>query len=86
MLRNACDPFLIAVNGRPDWDKKVCARTRNLIEARQRKHSRKPDTAHAMLEAMVPGTRGVELFAREPRRHWDVWGNEADKFGKEPAQ
>ncbi|MBN9497839.1 MAG: hypothetical protein J0H39_13870 [Alphaproteobacteria bacterium] len=80
VLRNACDPFLIAVNGAPRWDKKICARTRNLIEARQRKHSRKPDNAHAMLEAMVPGTRGAELFAREPREHWDVWGNEANKF------
>lgn len=82
VLRNACDPFLIAVTGSPRWDKKVCARTRNLIEARQRGHSRKPDNAHAMLEAMVPGTRGAELFAREPRDNWDVWGNEADKFTK----
>jgi N6-adenosine-specific RNA methylase IME4 len=80
VLRNACDPFLIAVVGRPGWDKAACSRTRNLIEARQRDHSRKPDDAHTMLEAMLPGTRGVELFAREPRAAWDVWGNEATKF------
>ena len=83
IVRNACDPWLIATTGAPQWAKKVCARTRNIIEARQREHSRKPDDAHAMLEAMLPGTRGAELFGREPRDQWDVWGNEATKFGKE---
>lgn len=80
IVRNACDPWLIAVNGRPKWDDKACARTRNLIEAVQRQHSRKPDDAHAMFEAMLPGTRGAEIFGREARENWDVWGNEPEKF------
>ena len=38
------------------------------------KHSQKPDEFRKMIED-VSGT-GIELFAREKVRDWDVWGNE----------
>lgn len=39
-------------------------------------HSRKPATAYEAIEAMYPGLRYVELFARSPRDGWAIWGNE----------
>jgi N6-adenosine-specific RNA methylase IME4 len=48
----------------------------NLIAARKREHSRKPDELYPVIEACSPGPR-LELFARYPRDGWNVWGNEA---------
>lgn len=39
------------------------------------KHSKKPYFFHQLIEQTSPGKR-VELFAREQRGSWDVWGNE----------
>lgn len=49
----------------------------NMIEARKREHSRKPDEQYALIESCSPGPY-LEMFARYPREGWDVWGNEAD--------
>ena len=38
-------------------------------------HSAKPDAAYSLIERLVPGPR-VELFARQPRAGWTVWGDE----------
>jgi hypothetical protein len=53
--------------------------------ARAREHSRKPDEAYALIEAMYPGLPKIELFARQQRPGWDVWGNETGKFGEVPT-
>lgn len=47
----------------------------------KRIHSRKPREAYAKIELISPGPR-AELYARSPRRGWDVWGDEADKFAE----
>jgi N6-adenosine-specific RNA methylase IME4 len=39
------------------------------------KHSKKPYFFHELIEQTSPGKR-IELFAREQRGSWDVWGNE----------
>ena len=39
-------------------------------------HSRKPLAAYEMLEDMFPNASKLELFARDHRKGWDVWGNE----------
>ena len=39
------------------------------------KHSKKPYFFHQLIEQTSPGNR-IELFAREQRGSWDVWGNE----------
>lgn len=49
------------------------------VEAVRREHSRKPDEAYEAARKCVEGP-SVELFARERREGWTVWGNETDKF------
>lgn len=51
----------------------------NLIAARKREHSRKPNQLYDIIEACSPGPY-LELFARIPREGWDVWGNEAGQY------
>ena len=41
------------------------------------KHSRKPESLHLLAERMSPGPY-LELFARERRPGWDVFGNEVE--------
>jgi N6-adenosine-specific RNA methylase IME4 len=40
-------------------------------------HSTKPAIAHELIEAMYPHYRKCEMFARQPREGWKVWGNQA---------
>ncbi|WP_310473842.1 MT-A70 family methyltransferase [Sandarakinorhabdus sp.] len=76
VLRNASEPLLFGTRGRP----KVLSRgVRGLIVAPVREHSRKPDDAHLIAEKLYAGPR-CELFARQRRPGWDVWGNETEKF------
>lgn len=75
-LRSALEPFILAAVGSP----RIKARNvRNLIDAPVREHSRKPDEMHANLERLTDGPR-CELFGREEREGWEVWGNEKNKF------
>jgi N6-adenosine-specific RNA methylase IME4 len=48
----------------------------NLLAARKREHSRKPDELYDVVEACSPGPY-LELFARYPRPGWTSWGDEA---------
>lgn len=84
-LRSATEPFLIGTLGNPQTVKNI----RNVIEtedldvidAVRREHSRKPDEQYAICERIMPrALRMVELFARQARPGWDVWGNETAKF------
>jgi N6-adenosine-specific RNA methylase IME4 len=52
-------------------------RQTNLLAARKREHSRKPDELYPIIEACSPGPY-LELFARYPREGWSYWGMEAD--------
>lgn len=47
----------------------------NLIRARKREHSRKPDELYKIIEECSPGPY-LELFARHPQEGWCQWGNE----------
>lgn len=76
VFRSAAEFYVVGTRGRP----RVQSRSvRNLIVAPTREHSRKPDQMHADLEALYAGPR-VELFARQRRPGWDVWGNQLDTF------
>lgn len=46
-----------------------------------REHSRKPDEAYGRAALYCSGPR-LELFSRESRDGWTVWGNETEKFGE----
>jgi N6-adenosine-specific RNA methylase IME4 len=52
-------------------------RPASIIRAPRREHSRKPDEAYALVEAMYPDLPKIELFARFARKGWHAWGNEA---------
>ena len=47
----------------------------NIIRARKREHSRKPDELYSIIEACSPGPY-LELFARTNRTNWMQWGDE----------
>jgi len=56
----------------------TAGRPRTLIPApRTKQHSEKPPEAYAAMEFVSPGPR-LEMFARDPRPGWDVWGLESD--------
>lgn len=67
---------LLATRGKP---KRLNADVRQGIIAPRREHSRKPDGVHERIERLVAGPY-LELFARQKRPGWDVWGNQTDKF------
>ena len=52
----------------------------NLMKARKREHSRKPDELYDIIEACSPGPY-LELFARHNRSGWTQWGNETVEVG-----
>ncbi len=96
ILRSSNEPFLIATRGRPkttratrsmiatyddgfhdgDWASGTIT-----IEALARAHSRKPDEAFRAAEQLMPHVQRLELFSRQRRPGWSVWGNEVEKFG-----
>ena len=76
ILRCAGEPFLIGTRGSP----KITRSTRSVIEGRAREHSRKPDEAFSAAERLMPHARRIELFSRQHRPGWTVWGNQTDKF------
>ena len=56
------------------------AKPRNVptvIQGDKRKHSKKPEITYEYIERTSPGPR-IELFSREKRKGWDVWGNEVE--------
>lgn len=67
---------LLATRGKP---KRLNADVRQGIIAPRREHSRKPDGIHERIERLVAGPY-LELFARQQRPNWTVWGNQTDKF------
>jgi N6-adenosine-specific RNA methylase IME4 len=42
-----------------------------------KRHSQKPEAFYKLVEEVSPGPR-LELFARQQRPDWDVWGNEVE--------
>lgn len=48
----------------------------SVIESPREEHSKKPDVVYELIEQMYPELRKVELFARNKRENWTVWGSE----------
>jgi N6-adenosine-specific RNA methylase IME4 len=55
---------------------RVSRSVRQLITAPRSRHSEKPADAHDRVNQMYGAVRRVELFARQAKPGWDVWGNE----------
>ena len=49
----------------------------SVVEESVTRHSKKPNVFYDMIEKMYTGAK-IELFAREKRDGWEVWGNEPD--------
>lgn len=67
---------LLATRGKP---KRLKADVRQGIIAPKREHSRKPDGVHRRIERLVSGPY-LELFGRQQRVGWTVWGHQKEKF------
>ncbi|NOG73734.1 MT-A70 family methyltransferase [Roseicella sp. DB1501] len=92
VLRSASELFLIGTHGSPKIKNRS---TRNVLftgdlpddlrhlgvsaSTIRREHSRKPDEMIPLIEGLFEGPY-LELFARQQRPGWAVWGNEVDKF------
>jgi N6-adenosine-specific RNA methylase IME4 len=74
-IRGQHELMLIATRG--DMPSPLPAnRPPSVITAPRREHSRKPDEAYEMIERMYRQLPKIELFARQARPGWEVWGNE----------
>ncbi|MDD5511929.1 MAG: MT-A70 family methyltransferase [Dehalococcoidales bacterium] len=51
----------------------------SVICAEVRDHSRKPEVVYEIIDQMYPNTRKCELFGREHRFGWEVWGDQVSK-------
>ena len=69
------EPCLLAIRGR----KPVAAHNvPQVIYSPIRAHSQKPDETYSRIEALYPGQRYLELFARRRGgESWATWGNQA---------
>lgn len=74
--RKSAEVCLMFTRGKP---KRLDKGVREVIMARRREHSRKPDEQYALIERLVGGPY-VELFARQAHPGWDCWGNQTNKF------
>ncbi len=50
----------------------------SIIEAPKGRHSEKPEVFRETIESMYPTAKRIELFCRNPRPGWAVWGNEVE--------
>jgi len=74
-FRNVTELVLFGVRGAMRTDA-AGRRQVNMIVARKREHSRKPDLLYEVIERCSPGPY-LEMFARHHRPGWCQWGNEA---------
>jgi len=74
--RKSVEILLLGRRGSP---KRLRKDLPDFLFAPRREHSRKPDGAYSRIIAYCPGPR-LEMFAREPRDGFDVFGNQTDKF------
>jgi len=86
LLRSVCEPFLIGTlpgSGArgPSLPNMIETLAEIVLDGLAREHSRKPDEAYRLLEALTPKTRRADIFARQSRPGWDGWGRELGKFG-----
>ncbi|MBI2511287.1 MAG: S-adenosylmethionine-binding protein [Opitutae bacterium] len=75
-FRNVTELLLFGVRGTKNRTLKAGRTQVNLLATRKREHSRKPDEIYPLIESCSRGPY-LELFAREKKPNWTVWGNEA---------
>ncbi|MGI6783217.1 MAG: MT-A70 family methyltransferase [Aminivibrio sp.] len=78
-FRNVTEILLFGIRGKNARTLQPGRSQENIITARKREHSRKPDEQYPLIERCSRGPY-IELFARGPRKGWDVWGNQAEEY------
>ena len=48
----------------------------SVYREKKSKHSKKPEFYYSMIEKMFPKGKYLELFSRNKRDNWTMWGNE----------
>lgn len=51
-----------------------------VFSEKAREHSRKPEYAYKMIEALYPNENRIDVFSREKREGWYQFGNQTDHF------
>jgi len=51
-----------------------------VFSEKAREHSRKPEYAYKMIEALYPNENRIDVFSREKRDGWCQFGNQTDYF------
>jgi len=52
---------------------------KSIIYGDNDKHSRKPESVYELIESMYPELKYVELFSRNTRPGWTMWGNQTSE-------
>lgn len=71
-LRGQSEHCLLCVRGKPTV---ALTNQTTVLNGPMRAHSQKPDEFFALVEALCPDRRRIELFAREAREGWEAWGD-----------
>ena len=66
---------LLAVKGKP---KRIVKNIKQLVIAERKRHSEKPEEVANRIVDLMGDLPRIELFARNKRDGWDVWGNEVE--------
>jgi N6-adenosine-specific RNA methylase IME4 len=77
--RSNPEQCLLFTRGNP---KRIDKDVPKLIVSPRREHSRKPDEVHERIESLVGGPY-LELFGRQSRPGWTVWGDESTKYDQD---
>jgi N6-adenosine-specific RNA methylase IME4 len=80
-FRNVTELLLFGVRGKAARTLSPGRRQTNIIVARKREHSRKPDEQYDIIERCSPGPY-LEMFARHHRDDWVQWGDQAPVEGQ----
>jgi N6-adenosine-specific RNA methylase IME4/ParB-like chromosome segregation protein Spo0J len=75
-LRGQTEHCMLAIRGKPVF---LHGNHTTVLQAARREHSRKPEEFYVLVEAISPGGK-LDLFARQARKGWHVFGNEIGKF------
>jgi N6-adenosine-specific RNA methylase IME4 len=80
-LRGRTEHCLLAARGRPVF---LHGQHTTVVQAIRREHSRKPEEFYTLVEETCPGGR-VELFSRQQRKGWRVYGNDTRLFDRDDS-
>lgn len=78
VARTCDETILVGRIGRPT----ITRALPSIFDGVARQHSRKPEEFFRLIEAFAPKAGRVDVFGRQQRPGWTVWGNEASKFGE----